>query len=227
MTCLPAWQRWLAGKEKFLWIHGIPGAGKTVLASFLVEQAKAACLRQNAADPSERQKHIVTVYYYCYYARNQDEAVPCLRWIVSQLCRYSGLIPCDIDQLFQLQHLPTVSELLLALEIILEEFEAVFILIDAVDESESRTDLLKVLRDLVTDHRFDRVRLLATSREYYDIETYFSSISREISMNNPVVSEDIRRYVHSALLSNRKFQSWPQSLVTEVEDALMKGAKGM
>lgn len=222
---LAEWKDWISGKEKFLWFHGIPGAGKTVLASFLIEQAQDFC-RQRELSPGH-QKPTVAVYYYCYFARNQDEAVPCLRWIVSQLCRQSGWMPSEIERLFQLQHLPSLSQLLLALELILKDFEAVFFIVDAVDESQSRLDLLRTLRDLATDHRFDKIRLLATSREYYDIETCFSGISRQVSMDSPMVRDDIRRYVHSSLLSNKRFQSWPQTLAIEVEEALAKGAKGM
>jgi len=208
-----------------MWIHGIPGAGKTVLASFLIEETKKACATRISGNVPN--KPVVCVYYYCYFARNQDEAGPFLRWLIGQLCRQCRLIPSEIDRLFQFKHLPSISQLLNALEILLGEFEAVFVVIDAVDETQSREDLLKVLRDLATDHRFDNVRLLATSREYYDIETYFSDISSKVSMNNSAVEKDIRRYVHSALLSNRRFQAWPPTLVTEVENALAKGAKGM
>jgi Cdc6-like AAA superfamily ATPase len=221
------WQEWLDGKVKFLWIYGIPGAGKTVLASFLVEQAQACCLQRANVLIADQQKPMVCVYYYCYFARNQDEAAPFLRWLVSQLCRQARLIPSEIDRLFQLKHVPSISQLLNALQLVLGEFGTVCVIIDAVDESQSRQDLLKILRDLVTDHRFDKVRLLATSREYFDIELCFSDISSQISMRNPVVEDDIRRYAHSALVSNRRFQSWPQSLVVEAENALAKGAKGM
>lgn len=219
------WKDWLEGKTNFLWIHGIPGAGKTVLTSFLIEQAQVSCQEQNSL--ASQEKPMICIYYYCYFARNQDEAAPFLRWLVSQLCRQVLLIPSEIERLFTLQHIPSISQLLTALGLILEEYGAVLVIIDAVDESHSRQELLKILRDLATDHRFDKVRLLATSREYYDIEICFSDISSQTSMMNPIVEDDIRLYTHSVLLSNKKFQSWPQSLITEVEDKLAKGAKGM
>jgi len=219
------WQEWLEGKMKFMWIHGIPGAGKTVLASFLIEETKKACAVRISGDVPN--KPVVCVYYYCYFARNQDEAAPFLGWLIGQLCRQCRLIPSEIDRLYQLLHVPSISQLLSAFEILLEEFEAVFVVVDAVDESQSRENLLKVLRDCATDHRFDKVRLLATSREYYDIETYFSDISSKVSMSNSAVEKDIGLYVHSALLSNKRFQAWPPTLVTEVENALSTGAKGM
>src|SRR6185437_8727424 len=75
------WTNWLlydADSNKFLWIHGIPGAGKTILASFIIEQ-----LKQHCNDATE----VGYSYYYCHNFNNQDEAGPFLKWIVGQLCR--------------------------------------------------------------------------------------------------------------------------------------------
>lgn len=233
MSNSPQWKEWINGKKNFLWVHGIPGAAKTVLASFLVQQVQLACndtdfiTEQQKSHQGHGRSSVVCVYYYCYFARNQDEAVPFLQWLVGQLCRRANVIPSGIYHLFQLSLAPTVSQLLEALENILKEFATVFVLVDAVDESQPRLDLLKVLRGLATDHRFNRIRLLATSREYYDIQSYFSDISVSVSMKNPLVEDDIRRYVHSALASNPKFHNWPPNLLAEVESALAVGAKGM
>ena len=99
------------------------------------------------------------------------------------------------------------------------------VIIDAVDESLSRLDLRRAGRDLVTDSRFEAIRLLATSREYYDIETHCSAISVMLPMNNAHVQEDILLYVKSAIASNTRFRTWPQSLTTLAENDLSKGAK--
>jgi hypothetical protein len=211
------WQAWLQGSKTFLWIHGIPGAGKTVLVSFLIEQAKCSY-------DSKRQ---TVVYYYCYFAQNQDEAKPLLRWLIGQLCRKSGAVPHEIMGLFQISHEPSLVQLLHALHSILQEFDTVYFVIDAVDESLPRETLVKVIRDLATDQRFAKIRLLVTSREYIDIETAFSPISIAVSMTNELVTEDIQIYVHATLRSHAKFANWPQDLLLEVEEALAKGAKGM
>lgn len=212
------WVDWVNGRTRFLWLHGIPGAGKTVLASFLIHTAQEVCRAQGNS---------ACVYYYCHFSRNQDETAPFLRWVVSQLSRQARLIPKEISELHNFKHLPSVPMLLNALEQILSEFHSVTIILDAVDESMPRDDLLRILRDFVTDHRFDKVRLLATSREYFDIEQCFQKIASAVPMNNPVVGDDIKRYVHNIIRTNWKFHSWSSALAFEVENALTTGAQGM
>ncbi|KAF2092965.1 hypothetical protein NA57DRAFT_10921, partial [Rhizodiscina lignyota] len=214
------WSQWIHGTSdrRLLWIRGIPGAGKTVLASFLIEEVRQYCNR--------RQKCCL-VYYYCHFTHNQDDAEPFLRWVLNLVCRYNWTIPDSIRKLWDMSQEPTIPELLSALERMLTNVDAVYIVVDALDESIPRAELLKVLKILTIDPRFTKIRLLATSREYLDIETAFLNISTSISMSNPLVQEDIRVYVRSTIRTSRRFSHWPESLLGEIEDALAIGAKGM
>jgi hypothetical protein len=71
------------------------------------------------------------------------------------------------------------------------------------------------------------IQLLATSREHIDIENTMRNISTCLSMSNPSVEGDIRLQVRSSLRTHPKFRRWPDDLLTEVEDAVSKGANGM
>ena len=123
---------------------------------------------------------------------------------------------------------PNLVDLMDALDIMLSaSFDTVYIVVDAIDESMPRDDLLKVLRDLATDARFEKIQLLTTSREYLDIERVMEEVSRGVSMHNSLVDEDIRIYVQSQLQTLPNFKRWPPNLLTEAEQALMLKAKGM
>ncbi|KAL5593067.1 hypothetical protein FOBRF1_012169 [Fusarium oxysporum] len=122
---------------------------------------------------------------------------------------------------------PSIPELLDTLEQILQVFSCVYIVIDAVDESNPRDELLEVIHTLVTDRRFPNLQILVTSREYMDIERVMEKVSVSVPMSNELVEQDIRLYVRSILCSNLKFQCWPDDILIEVEDAVSTKAKGM
>ena len=215
------WSMWLAGKVRCLWLHGIAGAGKTVLVSHLVEETKKQCARSEL-------ESIVCVYYYCYHGHRQDETAPFLRWVISQLCRRARFTPDSVFAIYQTGTQPSLSELLHVLEEILHRFSRVHILLDGLDESATpRDDLLRVLGDLATGARFQKLHVIVSSRDYVDIEKAMTGIFIPISMDNHLVEADIRTYVQSKTRSDTKFQHWPPDLLATVEDILPKKATGM
>jgi Cdc6-like AAA superfamily ATPase len=200
-----------------LWINGIPGSGKTVLASFIIEQVKHFC---------ENNTEFAHAYYYCHYTHNQDEASPFLRWAIGKLSRQSRWISQQIKELHDQGCDPSIPELQNALEAVTSKFKGVYLVIDAVDESSPRDDLIAVITTIAVDKRFQNIQVLATSRLYFDIEKTFSGISISISMANPLVEKDIREFVRSRLRSSDLMKRW-QYLLEEIEDYLVDGAKGM
>ncbi|KAH8894321.1 hypothetical protein GQ53DRAFT_839931 [Thozetella sp. PMI_491] len=161
----PSWDDWISCKHQGLWIHGIPGAGKTILAAHLAEVVNQICKKEQSGD-----RRLACVYYYCLHSRNHCETLPFLRWLLSELCHQSGGIPQLVEQLYTNSREPTMEQLLLCLEFILADFDTVFVVIDALDESQPRQALLELAKELVTDARFKKLQILATSREYHDIE---------------------------------------------------------
>ena len=132
-----------------------------------------------------------------------------------------------VSSCYQSGYLPTIAQLQGALTIILDYFDTTFIIVDAVDESQTQEVLAGLLRVLRSEHQFQKIRLLATSREYSEIEQAFDNISRPISMDNPLLREDIRLFIRSSLASRKNFCQWPRKLRDDVENALTNGAKGM
>ena len=220
MLRTPEWASWLDATERCLWIHGIPGAGKTVLMSYLIEQIKKHC------NTSQGSKYTY-VHYYCYFGHNQDESAPFLRWLIRQLCQNADSIPAQLYELFRHGAEPNLVELLAVVEEVLQNFDITYIVIDALDESNNRNDILKVLKALAIDPRFKKLQLLVSGREYIDIEIVMREFSIPISMANPSVKKDIRLLVRSMLQSNSKFKRWPSELLTEVEHTVSTRARGM
>ena len=222
MLRTPHWPLWIEGKHRCLWIHGIPGAGKSVAASYLAEEIEKHCTSLSTANSK-----LGHAYYYCYFGHSQDELSHFLRWIIGQLCRQSQKVPEELQIIRKSGKSPTLSSLLSVLHSAMEGFERVYVVLDAVDESMPRADLLRIIRDLSTDTRFSSLSLLVTSRQYIDIEQVLEAFSIPISMSNEFVEEDIRTLVRSTVQSNARYQQWPEDLRLELQDKIPTRAKGM
>ena len=107
------------------------------------------------------------------------------------------------------------------------DVNTVFVAIDAIDETQDRADLLQVLQTLATKPEFEKMRIVASGREYSDIERIMTSIAQCISMDNAFVANDIRKRVQTLLFSNPQFQKWPTELLFEAQESLCTRAGGM
>ena len=225
------WDDWVNGAHRLIWVHGIPGAGKTILASYIIEQATSVL--------SNRQVTSACLYFYCSYRHGGDQTTSFLRWVVSQLCRQLNRIPQEISELHQKNAELTVAQLTNALATLLGEIGLVYIIIDAIDECNTMSDIqavdapgmrvefLQLLHTLLTLLEYAKIKIIATSRNYVDIEEVLRPLSAPVSMSNPLVDEDIRTYVNTQLQTNNRFRRWPLPLLREIKDALVEGAKGM
>ena len=175
----------------------------------------------------DRNRRTAVCYYYCYFGNNQDETTPFLCWVLSQLCRQARRIPDNISGLRQDGCRPSDEELLKGLQDILGSFDAVYVVIDAVDESNQRENLVGLLATLVQDAKYQKIQLLATSREYEDIRLTFSPLASAISMANEEVEQDIRTFVRADLGARSSFKGWSQALLDYAENTLAREAKGM
>lgn len=99
------WKDWIEGRKRGLWIHGIPGAGKTVLLSHLIENIKEHC-QTNMPGRS------VLAYYYCYFGHGQDEALTFLCWILEKLSRQAKVVSDCLWRLLNEGSEPSLTDLL-------------------------------------------------------------------------------------------------------------------
>jgi hypothetical protein len=220
VTHSPDYENWLRGATSFLWLHGIPGSGKTVLASFIIENVKEFCKKAIQINTG-------WAYYYFYFSREQDEAPHFLRWTINQLCRQSNHIPTEAHDLYRAREEPIISSLLAALAAVLEDFERAYLVIDALDESSNRSRVLDILLHISNHARFKKLQICAVSRREIDIEKALEDISTKISLHNDLVDQDIRSYAQGLLQRHSRLSKWPENLKREIETAVVEGAKGM
>lgn len=213
---------WIEGKHRCLWTHGIPGAGKSILASFVAEEVNKHCT--SFSNQSSKLGH---AYYYCYYGHKQDESSHFLRWIIGQLTRQSSKLSNEVHDMFKSGREPSVTALLSALHSTISFFTQVYIVLDAVDESMPRDELLRVIHTISIDERFSVISIFVTSRQYIDIENVMTTCSIPITMSNSFIEEDIGTLVRSTVQSDAKYKRWPVDLICELQDTIPKKAQGM
>ncbi|KAG8163959.1 hypothetical protein KVR01_005877 [Diaporthe batatas] len=180
----PSWIDWCKGgsavHSRFLWIRGLAGAGKTVLASFAIDEVLS------------KYRHKGVSYYYCSHERQKEgytsaeEACSFLRWVIrdltSQVTRPTAgttgrqaKIPKILHDLYDKHDFDNgalLSCLLAVTEHIAQDFkQQVYIIVDAVDECPSpREEFLRVMTTIGTDQAWKHVSLCFTSRNEHDID---------------------------------------------------------
>jgi hypothetical protein len=220
-------KKWREGAASRLWLHGIPGCGKTILSSTIIEH-----LQQHCDDDSGK----VTVYFYFDFndAQKQNPELM-LRSLLFQLLQRSVIIPKCVDALFWScgsgQQQPSLHVLLEVAPQVMRQFTHVYIVLDALDECTQRFELMEML-ETVAGWQLDIVHLLMTSRKQRDIEMSLKTYVKEddtVGLQGDVVDEDILRYVQQRLQDDKGLAKWNKDadIRQEIETALMCGARGM
>ncbi|USP72913.1 vegetative incompatibility protein HET-E-1 [Curvularia clavata] len=217
---------WKKNAASRLWLYGIPGCGKTILSTTVVEH-----LLQHCQDDT-----MVTVYFYFDFkdAQKQDpELMLCS--LLYQLLERLLSIPDYVDACFSScengNRRPPLHALLEVTRQTAQEFTHVYVVLDALDECTQRSELMPVLETLA-GWRLNNLHLLMTSRKERDIEISLESYIKEeetICLQMQMVDQDIQRYVRQRLQSDRSLSKWNRdpTITQEIEAALMRGACGM
>src|SRR5271169_1679098 len=130
------YSQWLRPKRS-LWLHGIPGAGKTILCSTIIENVKSRYSRD----------HVCLYFYFDFSNPLKREVINMLYSFLAQLS--SSKIHPEVKQLYERcnngTQEATVSQLIETILSIASQGERMFIIIDALDESSDWDGLLNVV----------------------------------------------------------------------------------
>ncbi|KAJ6264017.1 Ankyrin-1 [Drechslerella dactyloides] len=215
---------WSSVPGNYLWIHGIPGAGKTIICSTIIEHLKAKVCGN---DPMVR-----VIYYYFDFADAKKQTLDnFLQSAIYQLLSATtGNLPETGTALYDkhsgLQE-PSSDELLDAFVDLLSEFPKTYVVLDAIDEC-SKKEREKLFKVFPSRFVTTGASLLVTSRREPDIERALrSSFHHTICIEDSKVDADVRTHVTKAMESDPAFQNWNAAIKKEVSDAIAKGSRGM
>lgn len=205
---------------------GIPGSGKTVLASSVVDSMSSSYLEVGSA----------ICYYYCHYANTSTLDISSLVGTITRQLLERIEIPEDvaedINRLFRQGSTNPLPEDLINLFIkVLSHFSRAMIIIDGIDElaKHGQTVVLEALRRLMQLQDTTVKAMIFSRREEKLIRQAFKD-DNSIDILVELVRDDIARYVSDSVdlkLKNDELKIRDPGLRQVIIDTLVDGAKDM
>ncbi|KAL7783000.1 ankyrin repeat-containing domain protein [Trichoderma afarasin] len=184
-------QGWIMGSNNTLFCYGIPGAGKTILASLAISHISST-FRGNS--------EIGIIYVYFNYNRHEDQDFQKLiASLLKQLAGSLHQLPESTKQLYN-EHSKkrtraSLKELKTDFKSVLKEYTKVFIILDALDECQffELNLLLSKLLELQKEHK---IKILATSSPIPEIMALFNN-SNVTKLQIRAETSDVTTYVEA------------------------------
>jgi hypothetical protein len=215
------YQTWVETNKQTLFCPGIPGAGKTILTSIVVEELTTRF---------QNDKSIGIAYLYCNFRRQHEQKVEdLLASLLKQLTQGRSSLPDTIKSLYDSHQDKrtrlSFDEISRALQSIVTMYSRVFIVIDALDECQVSHNCRKTfLSELFSLQAKCGANLFATSRFIPEItENFQGSISLEIRASE----RDVWRYVDGHISYLPSFVGRSPDLQEEVKTGIVQAVDGM
>ncbi|CAG8889738.1 unnamed protein product [Penicillium egyptiacum] len=214
---------WISGSKQTLFCPGIPGAGKTILASIVVDE-----LYDRLGSGGE----VAIAYLYCSFMRHEEQsAAGLLSSLLKQVAQSQSSLPSSIREIYT-KHTaketrPSIGELSKAIQLLSEQsnLAKVYVVIDALDECRmndgSRTRFLDAIFEL---QDACNINLLATSRFIPEITEKFKE-KPELEIR--ASTADVMRYLRGNLPMLPAFVSRKPELQTEISTEITRAVDGM
>ncbi|KAL2802448.1 hypothetical protein BJX63DRAFT_437864 [Aspergillus granulosus] len=219
---------WKTQRKSFLWLYGIPGCGKTILSSTIIQYL--------ASTPSSP----LLYFYFGFNDTSKQTLESMVRSFIAQLyfkredtrhCLDSLFTSCETER-----RQPTLDVLCQVFLHMLVQVSEAWVVLDALDECCTRNGpstegILSWIRDLLnSDQR--NVHLLVTSRPEQDIQAEFDewtgSENRVVIQSN-LIADDISVYIQTRVKEDKGLMRWHsrRDVQEEIETTLTEKADGM
>ncbi|KAI0864284.1 hypothetical protein F4860DRAFT_465757 [Xylaria cubensis] len=223
---------WKSEKNSLLWLYGIPGCGKTVLASTIIENLRN--------DKNSLQG--LLYFYFGFNDAKKQHLNDALRSLIKQLYLKRYDVRNHLDLLIEEDgSQPSLKKLVETFRHMIKEISEIWIVLDALDECPAfvqdvvgnehpRRELLSWIKNLWNSQM--NIHLLITSRPEQDIKEAIESCPCNktiVPIQNDLVGEDIRAYIHTRVREHQGLKRWQShpEVQKEIESQLIEKAGGM
>ncbi|KAI5815433.1 hypothetical protein BZA77DRAFT_344906 [Pyronema omphalodes] len=217
-----------AGFNPILACYGIPGAGKTIMSSLVID---------NLSEKISTQKTQVGVaYVYCDYRDDEDKqsvvnmATVLLKQVLITHIKY---LPDDVSQSLLRRrnsnklNMLDLNEALNFLRLVVQNFSKFYICIDALDECKEapRKELLRLLVNLLDNLKSTRIFVTARIPLRSSVEQAFPVTPHSIILQ--ANADDIRRYVTYQMEMDVNNGKMSDKFTKEIIERIVETADGM
>lgn len=213
-------QTWLNTSRQTLFCPGMPGGGKTMITSIIVNYL-CTSYRKDA--------NIGIAYIYCNF-RNQEKQEPAQIFasLLRQLVQGRPCVPECVKSFYRLHKDkpgPPPNKILNILHAITAEYSRTFIVIDALDEIQvSDGGCIELLSEIFNIQTKTGINLFATSRLLPEIlQAFKGSISLEISASR----DDVRMYLEGHMTRLPSCVRRNSALQENIKTEIVKAVDGM
>ncbi|KAK7990380.1 hypothetical protein PG990_014660 [Apiospora arundinis] len=217
----PEYRKWVGVKEEALLCPGMPGAGKTILSSIVVD---------NLLGTFHGDSSIGICYAYCSFRRDPEQTFGGLvASLLKQLTRDQSPFPRSVEDLYdrhkQRQSRPSSDELCRALFSVAAAYSRVLIVVDALDECPvsggCRSQFISELHKLQAGLG---ANILVTSRFIPEVTDRFPDA---VQMEIRASKSDVDAYLNGNLLHLPGFVSRDLKLQVEIKQSITRCVDGM
>lgn len=216
----PEFQTWLRSRGQTLFCPGMPGAGKTFHVSTVVHNLQRRCEDDTSAGYA---------FIYCNFRRKDQTLRDLLASLVRQLAQGQSLFPEAVkllhDKHKRSRTVPSKVELLQTLGSVLSLYSSAFIIVDALDECQTKDGCQKrLVLELFKLCNSRAVNLFLTSRISSSIaEMFHNCVQLEIR----ATKEDVLRYLKAQLFQLPSFAQRDRELQSNVILSIAEAVDGM
>ncbi|KAK1458788.1 hypothetical protein CCUS01_09042 [Colletotrichum cuscutae] len=222
-----SFQQWLRTQGSRLWLSGIPGAGKTVLAGSIIGHALA------------RSSDTVAVgFFFCDYKDETTQSpVNILGGLAYQLAIQSEKAYSMLEEYYLelypdkgLPRSPSTEDLGRTILRMCQVFEHTYIVVDGLDEcGDHAEEVVEALCDIAENS--DELSMALLSRDEDDIQRYLRDSEKKfLNIEIAAHTDDITEFLTSEIerrIRSRKLVFDDLSLKVEILESLVTGAHGM
>ncbi|KAJ7483010.1 hypothetical protein B0H11DRAFT_1723571, partial [Mycena galericulata] len=221
---------WKVKENSLLWVHGMSGCGKTILAQVcntcvmlmrLIHTLSSSIVVDHLLDLS-----LVTAYFYF---DTNDTGKQQLGHLLKSLVTQLSSLSYEPDSILYALYVqegngkqpPRPQDLVKVLHKLLKAFaESVYIVIDALDECRNRAELVDFIRKAL-NWNLPHLHMVVTSRrEGFDT-------LRQVSIGIPLTPTDVEGDIAKYIKEKVGFQPWKHEVKDLVTKTLLEQGKGM